>query len=222
MSLPNVTLIGVADNFRGLNKAADYSCAYIRYSDVKMLSGWHNDGQDKIRLLGSKKEYSKFVLKELADYISTDYLILFQADGFVINWKAWDNDFYNYDYIGAVWNFRSEKQVGNGGFSFRSRRLQEILRDDENIVLKNDHIINNFAEDHNICYIYREYLEEKYGIKFAPVEICEKFSIEAWGVHPPGNRYSGSFGFHGFSIDFSQANLPYIPYLLPNPQRKIN
>lgn len=218
--IPSVTFIAVDDNISGIIKAADISCKGIRFGAVKLLSSQDSDDPRavKIRHLGSKKEYSQFLLKEIVDYIDTPYFIVFQADGFILRREAWTDEFLKYDMVGAMWHFRDHKRTANGGFSLRSKRLHQILKDDDSIVLTNDHIITNFAEDHNIFYIYREYLEEKYNMRVAPEELCEKFSIEAWGVKPPGNKYSESFGFHGFSVDFSDCNLPYIPYLLPNRQ----
>jgi len=228
LSLPNVTLVGVSDGagdgsgIKGLFKAADISTQNINFGAIKLLSSWYTSGPDKIRNLGSKIEYSKFIIKELVDYIDTDFFILFQADGFILNWKSWNPEYFKYDYVGALWNFYDDNhKCGNGGFSFRSKKLHKILKEDKSIVLRNDNLINNYAEDHNICRIYRTYLENNYGIKFAPDEICEQFSIEAWSVKPPGNKYKGSFGYHGFSVDFNEAQLPYIPYLLPNPKREI-
>lgn len=28
----------------------------------------------------------------------------------------------------------------------------------------------------------------------------------------PINKYNGSFGFHGYNIDFTNADIPFIPY----------
>ena len=85
--------------------------------------------------------------------------------------------------------------------------------------MRNDDIIKEKQEDHNLGKIYRTYLEANYGIKFAPDELCDQFSIEAWKRDDV--RYKGSFGFHGWNLDFSTSGLPYIPYLLPNFQKKI-
>ena len=53
-----------------------------------------------------------------------------QPDGFVTKEGAWSDENYKYDYIGAPWDLsfdfpglNEDTQVGNGGFSFRSRRL---------------------------------------------------------------------------------------------------
>lgn len=218
--IPSVTLIAVDDDIDAIIKAADISCKMIQFAAVKLLSSQpSNDSRSYlIRHLGSKKEYSQFMLKEIVDYIYTPYFIVIQRDGFILDYTKWSDDFLKYDYCGAVWFFRDHNRIGNGGCSIRSRRLHEILKKDDNIVLKNDHIIVNWAEDHNIGYIYRDYLEAEYDIKFAPEEVCNRFSFEGWGLKPPENKYKGSFAFHGFSIDFNDADLPYVPYKLPNRQ----
>ena len=242
LSLPNVTLIGVADDCAGLAKAADISTENIVFGGgIKILSVIANYEDERFikpagyfryrerlenkgvmfidcKKIGSKTAYSQFVFKEVVKYVDTDYFIIFQADGFILNWKAWTNEFFEYDYIGAPFEWYNDgMQVGNGGFSFRSKKLHQLILD-EKLELCNDQYIKDFAEDHNICRIHRPFLESK-GIKFAPVELARKFSIEAWKSHD--NKYKGSFGFHGFSVDFSGTQLPYIPYLLPNNERKI-
>jgi hypothetical protein len=198
--------------------AANISCRDIEFGAVKILSHLTSDDPRviKIRPLLSSKDYSQFVLKEMINYVDTDYMMIFQHDGFPINPDAWSEDFLKYDMVGAAWKFRPEKRTANGGFSLRSRKMMEIIKNDDSIFLQNDSIIRNFAEDHVLFYIYRDYLEGHHGIKIAPEETCDRFSIEAWGV--PDNKYKGSFGFHGFNTDFSEADLPYIPYKLPNRQ----
>lgn len=230
LSLPNVTLIGVDDNIELLCKAMKKSIEHIDFGAVKILSctTFHRIAQlmlDKIKLtqiekLGSKEAYSRFIFKNLVDFIETDYFIVCQADGFILNYKAWTNEFFNYDYIGAIWHFRKENRVGNGGFSFRSKKLHLAINGDPEMILKNDKHITNFAEDHNIGNIYRAKLEKEHEIKFATEELCERFSIESWLQAAPANKYQGSFGFHGFGVDFNGSDLSYKPYLLPNQKIK--
>ena len=77
--------------------------------------------------INSKQAYSKFILQELHKYIKTDFVLIVQWDGWVINASAWRDDFLNYDYIGAVWPWHPEGlRVGNGGFSLRRERLVEL------------------------------------------------------------------------------------------------
>lgn len=200
--LPNVTLIG-ADcvDFDKFKFAADECEKDIRFGAVKLLTHFEVDDPRAIKIpqLKSKGEYSKFILKELSRYVETDYLLIFQSDGFVKNAEAWNDEWFNYDVIGAPWMFRDHNMVGNGGFSLRSKRLHDILTSDESIVPSNDHLIKNFEEDHNIGYIYRAYLERVYDIRFAPVVLASRFSIEAYGQKYPNNVYDGQFGFHGKS-----------------------
>lgn len=212
LHIPSVTLIAVDDNIGAIIKAADISCRHIEFGAVKLLSSKDSDDPRaiKIRHLGSKKEYSQFVLKELAAYIETPYALLIQHDGYVLNFQAWRDTFLEYDMVGAVWDFRQEKRTANGGFSIRSRRMMDAIAADDNIYLQNDHIITNYAEDHVLFYIYREYLEKTHNIKIAPEDVCNQFSMEAWGRED--KRYKGSFGFHGYGIDFSKSNLDHTPY----------
>lgn len=214
--LMGITLISVDDNVESIIKAADISCMDYDFQKVKLLSCEKSSDNRvvPIRRLGSKKEYSIFMIKELFDYIDTDYFITIQGDGYILDATKFDKYWFNYDYIGSPWHFYDDGyNVGNGGMSFRSKKLHKILKEDPAIVPTNDGIIKEYQEDHNICRIYRKYLEVNYNIKFAPIEVAERFGIEAWNVKPPGNKYSGQFGFHGGSVDFSSASLSHIPYI---------
>jgi tetratricopeptide (TPR) repeat protein len=134
--------------------------------------------------IGSVAEYSRFVIKELGRYCRTEYLLMVQWDGYVINPQSWRPAFLDYDYIGAPWGwYQDAHRVGNGGFSLRSRRLLDALLDEE--------IVNLVPEDEAIGRRYRTLLESKYGIRFAPEEIAEAFSYE---TIIPKDR---PFGFHG-------------------------
>jgi len=106
-----------------------------------------------------------------------------------------------YDYIGAPWlvnehSFSSggsdaEFLVWNGGFSLRSKKLLELLRNDKEIPAPMDR-----PEDTFICVDHREYLESK-GVQFAPVELAKQFSLEA--NEKDGVDWTDQFGFHGLT-----------------------
>lgn len=207
MHLSEVTLVG-ADcyDLSRLIKAIDISCLNIQFGAVKIFSDSVSQRVTKIKRLHNKTDYSVFMMKELGKHIYTSHVLVVQHDGFLLNPQAWDNDWLQWDYIGAPWEWYKEHQVGNGGFSLRSKRLHDILARDPSIIPQNQAgVTRNKEEDHCICRLYRNYLETKYKIKFAPVEVARKFSIEAWQVPPPGNKYTGQFGFHGYSVDFSDA-----------------
>lgn len=140
-------------------------------------------GWRQIRRLASRLDYSEFMLRELADHIHTSHALCIQWDGFVLNGKAWDPGFLEYDYIGAVWpQFTDGHNVGNGGFSLRSRRLLQACKD-----LRFD---QPQAEDLVICRLCRKRLESE-GIRFAPADVARRFSFER-------EKSNGKeFGFHG-------------------------
>lgn len=184
LNLENVTLLGVdCVDLNRLVCAADISEKFINFKSVKLLT--HFESSDsrvvKIPQITSIEAYSEFMIKELYKYVDTDFVLVFQYDGFVINPNRWSTDFLEYDYIGApcFWG------MGNGGFSLRSKKLLHLLKDDESIV-------DFHPEDLKICKTYRPELEAK-GITYAPKEIAQKFGVE-------NNTWNGQFGFHNADI----------------------
>lgn len=130
------------------------------------------------------ESYNHFILHELYKYIETDFVLLVQYDGFIINPHLWSSRFLDYDYIGARWPWYTDNTVGNGGFSIRSKRLLSSTAK----IVHNDLLI---AEDDLICRKNRNFLESEYGIIFAPAQIADQFSLE----FVDSNK--ASFGFHG-------------------------
>lgn len=197
LQLPNVTLFGIAYNDPvGLHRAAEISQLSIEFGAVVMITE---------KLFEGRIGYSHFCIKELNKYIKTDYVLRIEPDGYVQNAAAWNPDWLNYDLIGSPWEWYTDQfKVGNG-VSLRSKRLHDILANDDSIVPTNDQYIKEFEEDHNIARIYRPYLEKTYGIKFAPIEEARKFGIEAW--RSDDDKYSGQFLFHGYKV----KGLPFPP-----------
>lgn len=184
--LPNVSCICVDDNGQRALDTMNKCCEQVKFAETFILSNELNE--QGIPKLGSKEAYSNFILKELHKYIETDYALIVQHDGYVKNYKAWTDDFLKYDYIGAPWWYKDEMRVGNGGFSLRSKKLLQQTAWFFEKYGKETH-----PEDHVICRTYRKNFEAM-GIKFAPVELAEKFSFE--GYMQPGH-WDGQFGFHG-------------------------
>lgn len=142
----------------------------------------------QIEPIRSLQDYSRFVMKDLLRYVDTEYVLLIQWDGYVVNPALWSAQFLLFDYTGARWphealSIPAEHAVGNGGFSLRSRTLLEALQDPR--------IAASHPEDAAICRTHREYLERRYGIAFAPAEVADRFSFEH--VEPA----APTFGFHG-------------------------
>ena len=149
----------------------------------------------RIAPIRSRAAYSQFVLKELGAHIQTDYALVVQWDGFVIDGNAWADEFWNYDYIGARWpHVAGLYRVGNGGFSLRSKKLLNALRD-EAITLGADDKGNEDNEDEAICIRHRELLERKYGIAFPDERVADRFAFEASRSIGPTLGFHGVFNF---------------------------
>lgn len=206
LELPDVTLIGVdCNHVHDLMKACEISTRHIKFGAVKLLTSMvppaAHPGIIRIEPLRSKEAYNQFIIRELYKHVDTKYLLIFQGDGYVLDYKAWNPDFLKYDYIGATWWYKDGKNVGNGGFSLRTKKFMEH-------VAKDPVIVNTYPEDHVLCREYRAHLESK-GFKYAPAEVADRFAIEAAYSHD--RRYSGQFGFHGYNVDYISADLDHIP-----------
>lgn len=136
-----------------------------------------------IAALQSIADYNRFMLRDIAEHIQTEHVLVMQWDGFISTPSLWSSDFLEWDYIGAPWyHGNSGGTVGNGGFSLRSRKLLTALHS-----LTPDEAE---PEDRTICVTLRPLLESRFGIRFAPLDIAQRFSCE-YGTYRP------TFGFHG-------------------------
>jgi hypothetical protein len=158
------------------------------FAAVKFLSDrqFYFEGIESVIIpkISSKEEYSEFIIKKLNNYFDTEFVLLIQHDGYILNGKSWLPEFLDYDYIGAPWLYSDGKNVGNGGFSIRSKKLQDILAAD-------DFIFASDPEDQAIGRLYRDYLIKKYSIKFPSEDLADKFAYE---LRTP---IYDTFGFHG-------------------------
>lgn len=165
-----------------------------------------------IPTLCSVEEYSHFMVKRLADHISTSHVLIVQWDGYIINPSYWTDEFLEYDYIGAIWEFHNDSfRVGNGGFSLRSKRLLEALRDPE--------ISEYHPEDEVICRKYRPLLEQRYGIRFSPEELAKRFSFE---TSIPQELPFGFHALHNIGTTISPDELPGLIFQFPQNIVKSN
>ena len=126
-----------------------------------------------------------------------------QNDGCIVDGSKWTDEFLNYDYIGAPWRLPDDElsyrtpdgaimRVGNGGFSFRSKKLLEAPT---KLGLKfSDNGTGFWHEDGWLCCHVRRELEN-YGVKFAPIEVAAQFSTEF-----PIPETIESFGAHGVGL----------------------
>lgn len=139
--------------------------------------------------------YELDVLRLPAEYIRTSHMLHIEWDSAILNPLAWQEEFLDWDYVGAPWPNHHDpgwppcdesNNVGNGGFALKSQKFCKLIRrateehaDDRGMI----------SSDRWQCRTMRPWME-KHGIKYAPETIAALFSCE-------GRIYSGQFGFHG-------------------------
>jgi hypothetical protein len=191
IELPTVTLCAATSvNVDATVAAISTSMDQILFADVVLFTDAASVELPEggrivhIRPLCSGRDYSEFMLRGLAEHIRTDHCLVVQWDGFILDARQWQNQFLEFDYIGARWpQFSDGKDVGNGGFSIRSRKLLDACRD--------PHFVFSHPEDVAIGRINRSYLEREHGIAFADGDTADRFAFER--ARPNGS----TFGFHG-------------------------
>lgn len=138
------------------------------------------------------KGYSQFMINTLKDFIETDYCLVYQQDGAICNPHLWNQEFLEYDYIGAPWGTNAPisnwcKQrclVGNGGFSLRSKKFLEVSSKVGS---------TSSAEDHFLLCKSLGFLLEN-GIKIPDCDFAKQFSVE-YPLDSDHNE-NNTFGFH--------------------------
>jgi len=194
----NITVVAIHGNGGGeslipaLNKSADAlpGSKRLLITDTKLYTEIPH--KYVYRPFGYQ-EYSHFVVYCLHQYIDTDYCLIVQDDGWVLNADNWKDSWLKYDYIGgathaalegdqfAIWYhwehlFKNPLVVQNGGFSLRSRRfLRAPSLYGITMRILDDPMMNN--EDIQLCCFMRPALESV-GVKFAPLEESVLFSFE--------------------------------------------
>jgi len=209
LCLPDVTLLAVTSvDIEETHQALLYSAQQINFGAIKLLSPMPPKGSNpRLTYIPAPQfnyiSYSRFVFESLHSYVSTKHCLIIQADGFVLNPERWLPEFADYDYIGAPWpefiNLDSaihglhlnRNRVGNGGFSLRSKRLLEITSRIDFDQLR----FPILSEDLVIChYLYEQLCSA--GLRFAPIDVAARFSIE-YPYQKGTLQRRSTFGFHG-------------------------
>lgn len=179
------------------------------------------------------REQNSFCLKNLIDFWPDQIPgIQVHLDGYPINPNGWRDEFLDYDYIGAPWPEyffdpmtpnRHKYRVGNGGFCLRTPLFMTACKNLSNVFLSSEafHISPRnllldsddnstiwVGEDVLACVFYRDLVEQEFGVKYAPVELAARWSVE----HPVPERLwidDECFGFHDFRIGdrYSRYNI---------------
>ena len=190
LALPQVTLCAATSvNVKATLRALEASVAQIDFAACKLFTDAPLEPENPaisivpIPRLGCSAAYSKFLLSRMVDHVDTSHCLVAQWDGHVLDAWRWRPEFLDYDYIGANWpQFDDGHDVGNGGFSLRSRRLMEACRDPQ---FRASH-----PEDIAIGRINRTWLEGR-GMRFASPALADLFATERTG------DLQSSFGYHG-------------------------
>lgn len=200
ITLDNVTLVNV--NCLNSEQSVDVlniCCKEITFKKVILFSdNKPNNITDNISYIPVNNinhisKYNEFILRKLVEYIDTEFCLITQNDGFIINPHLWRNEFLNYDYIGAPWSqygmkvWKRTNRIGNGGFSLRSKKLMNFIKNFKYI---------NFNEPEDVI---TSVVIEKHKFKYPSVELACKFSLECPIEDYPFNL-NQCFGFHGTQI----------------------
>lgn len=210
INLSNITLISICNDkyLKKTKKAMDYCLTKAKFYDAILIQ------DDNI----NEVSYAETCIFGLKNFIESDFCLVIQWDGFIINETLWNEAFLNYDYIGSPWGFKDDcrNRIGNGGFSIRSKKFLEVSSTvkynpfDYDVYLPIQRASRNIApEDWFLCYDRYYYLIEN-GIKFPSMELAYSFAVE----HPSSMREFDreniltykSFGFHG-SFNVAAMNL---------------
>ncbi len=192
LTLKDVTICAVSSaNVEATLEALETCLAYLDVAETiffthatfpanKVSPGIRIVPVDKIN---SAKAYSHIILRDVIDHVKTSHCLIVQWDGHVVDPARWRDEFLDYDYIGASWpQFDDGHDVGNGGFSLRSRRLMEACLDPG--------FAPHHPEDVAVGRTNRAFLESR-GMRFAPRPLADQFAAERAG--DPAR----SFGYHG-------------------------
>lgn len=185
LKLPTVTLLGCETRAhelaaRTINDALtkiEPAEVIVWTNDPKRLAipGAHYFHMDDIK--GSREFWGFVSCKALASG-SAPHVLFMEWDTGLMRPELWDDKFLQYDYIGAPWWYKDNLNVGNGGFSLRSKRLANFAARDGRV-----------QSDNNLCRDYRREFERAGDFKWAPDDLARVFSRE-------GRDEPDAFGFH--------------------------
>ena len=141
LDLSNVTLVTIDDlkdnptksniRYTILSKVIEYAKTHIDFHDIKLLTPLNGFSTT----FNNITDYSKWIIKELPFIIESDYYLIIQWDGFIVNPMNWLIQWFDYDYIGGG------HILQNGGFSFRKAETMRRVSDIS--------ILNSFGKTEN-------------------------------------------------------------------------
>jgi hypothetical protein len=190
MARPTISLVIADTDTYALALSAVKKCvSRFPFDRVLIFSDdptrWESFTVTHIEPIRSQADYGDLLLNTLPQHLQTDFFLVVQFDGFILNVSEFSPHYFHYDYIGAPWGWFRSFNVGNGGFSWRSRKLAEAVA---RIGYSRQ---SKQLEDVFIGRYQRVLLEDAFGCQFASEALASHFSIEF------GERRFPTFGFHG-------------------------
>ena len=225
LRLDNVTLFahtGLADKTgtKKLLRSLKHSASEANFRAVKIIapkaaldiiSGDCDEIETVECPVADRIGYSRFSIEELVNYIDTDYCVNVQEDSGIVNPDLWDDQFLEYDYIGAPWpNTDFASRIGNGGFSLRSRKFLEASAELTYQAEPRGPGSHCAPEDWFLCVLnYRHMIDR--GIKFPSVRLAASFAVEhPMDIHPYDRDDVSTYDSFGFHADFNTGGMKKI------------
>lgn len=193
LDLPSVTLIMIETRCHELAKLAiEDSIELVNFAEVLIFT----DKPELIKIPGAKYVtvedwpdklgWAKCYWHDVPPHIKTSHTLMIQWDSWVYDPNMWVPWYLNHDYVGAPWWNYGDMNVGNSGFSLRSRRLMDHL-----LLNKDKYPVTTSAEDALLSRDYRPQLEQA-GFVWPDDELALDFSFEC----VRRSKRSKHFGFH--------------------------
>jgi uncharacterized protein DUF5672 len=140
-----------------------------------------------VRPFASLNEVMRYLWYDMPLPVTTGHALTIQWDSGIVSPLQWREGFLDCDYVGAPWGWHGDAyEVGNGGFSLRSRRLMHYVAE------RREQFPLVHPEDDVLCRRYRPALEHA-GFRWAPTDLALRFAFERTGFAGPGRH----FGYHG-------------------------
>lgn len=182
LELPDVTLVAVDMVCHELTiLAVDECLKHAKFGGVKIFT--NIDGLPHGICIGvhaNIEQVLDFTVYQMPSFIKTSHVMFVQWDSWIIDPTMWRDEYLAYDYVGAPWWYTDGLNVGNSGFSLRSKALMEyIAAHKEEFPIK-------MPEDDLLCRTYRPRLPQ---FKWAPEALAHEFSFECSPPH-------ATFGYH--------------------------
>lgn len=175
LQLPDITLVMMDCTCPELARLAlQDTIALIEPADTLVFSdqslGVPNIQDFRVKPWGTIQDFCGCLWYEVHNFVKTSHFLTIQWDGWVIDPGMWDNEYLQYDFVGAPWWYNDGYNVGNGT-ALRSVKLMQFLsrhRDLLPVYGKEDELLGR---------VYRPILEHQ-GFKWAPEQLASKFGME--------------------------------------------